>query len=148
MNGISKLFWLFVLAFCQITFPVKKPIAFASVTVSVCPTSHPDKLPDRPLSQEQPTIPSLWLAEEIFGDNVLNKWFVDASETWVILMVNNLIWKEMDYIDRYQFVQKFGRVSREYGYNTLICNFIQEQGRAAYFCDFDAEKLVCNLELE
>ncbi|MDY6804174.1 MAG: hypothetical protein SXA11_10260 [Cyanobacteriota bacterium] len=148
MNKISKLFWLFALAFCQTIFPVRQPVALALTPFSVCPTASPEELPDPPLSQTQPTIPSLWLAEEIFGGNVLNKWFVEPSETWVILMVNHLIWKEMDYFDRYQFVHKFGRVSRQYGYNTLVCNFIQEEGQAAYFCDFDADKLVCNLELD
>ena len=148
MSKISRLFWLFALAFCQIIFPLKKAIASELGTPLICPTGDFAELPDRPLSQTQPTIPSLWLAEEIYGGYVLNKWFVDASETWVILIVNNLLWKEMDYIDRYQFVSKFGAVSRQYGYNTLVCNLLQEGGQAAYFCNFDADELVCNLKMD
>ncbi len=144
----SQLFWLFALAFCQTIFPVRQPNALALIPLSICPTNPPSQLPNPPLSQTQATIPSLWLAAEIFGENILNKWFVDPSETWVILMVNNYFWKEMDYIDRYQFVEKFGRVSRQYGYNTLVCNFIQEEGQAAYFCNLDNDKLVCNLKLD
>ena len=148
MSKISRLFWLFVLTFYQIIFPFKKAIAFDVITPLICPTSDFAELPDRPLSQTQPTIPSLWLAEEIYGEYVLSKWFVDASQTWVILIVNQLVWKEMDYIDRYQFVSKFGAVSRQYGYNTVVCNLLEEKGKAAYFCNFDADELVCHLKLD
>ena len=149
INMIYRCFWVLVLALFQITLPVQKSSATPIEPGLTCSTENPAELPEPPLFQEQPSIPSLWLAAKLFGGDILNKWFVaPEDETLVILIVDRLVWRQMDYLDRYQFVNKFATVARQYGYNTLVCNVISDRPQAAYFCHFDATPLICDLELD
>jgi len=111
----------------------------------VCPTGNIANLPPPPLSQAEPSVPSLWLAEKLFGGKLLDRWFVDRSNTWVIIIVNRQLWSLLDYIERYQFVNRFGTVSREYGYNLRVCN---RQGTALAVYSCKGDRLSCKIDLE
>ena len=111
----------------------------------VCPTGNIANLPPPPLSQAEPSVPSLWLAEKLFGGKLLDRWFVDRSNTWVIIIVNRQLWSLLDYMERYQFVNRFGAVSSEYGYNLRVCNR-QGTALAVYACKGD--RLSCKIDLE
>jgi len=56
----------------------------------ICPTGNAANFPDPPLSQASKSVPSLWLAQKLFGGKLLDRWFVDPGNTWVIIIVNRL----------------------------------------------------------
>ena len=113
----------------------------------VCPKGDVADFPAPPLSQNQKSVPSLWLAQKQFGGQLLDRWFVDSnsSNSWVILVVNRQLWSGLDYVGRYQFVNRFGVAAGEYGYNVRVCNR-QGAGLAVYSCNRD--RLTCKIDLE
>jgi hypothetical protein len=110
-----------------------------------CPTGDVTNFPAPPLSQTQKSVPSLWQAQKEFGGKLLDRWFVDSSDTWVVVIVNRQLWSLLDYMERYQFVNRFGTVANEYGYNLRVCNR-QGNAVATYVCDRD--RLSCQIDLE
>ncbi|HLO49760.1 MAG TPA: hypothetical protein VK211_15195 [Kamptonema sp.] len=127
--------------------------AIALPQQSACPIATWYELPSPPLSQTELSIPSLWLTKEQFGGKLLDQWFVESGNNWVILIVNRQIWSLLDYLERYQFVNQFGTAARDYGYNIRVCN-PQGEALAIYSCNFPADKtnpstqLNCKLELD
>ncbi len=113
----------------------------------VCPKGDVADFPAPPLSQNQKSVPSLWLAQKQFGGQLLDRWFIDSnsSNSWVILVVNRQLWSGLDYVGRYQFVNRFGVAAGEYGYNVRVCNR-QGVGLAVYSCNRD--RLSCRINLE
>jgi hypothetical protein len=111
----------------------------------VCPTGDAANFPPPPLSQTEKSTPSLWLAQKQFGGKLLDRWFVDRSNTWVIVIVNRQLWSLLDYMERYQFVNRFGAASSEYGYNLRVCNR-QGTALAVYACKGDRSS--CKIDLE
>ncbi|MFM9265145.1 hypothetical protein [Tychonema sp. BBK16] len=113
----------------------------------VCPKGDVADFPAPPLSQNQKSVPSLWLAQKQFGGQLLDRWFIDSNSTnsWVVLVVNRQLWSGLDYVARYQFVNRFGVAASEYGYNVRVCNR-QGAGLAVYSCNRD--RLSCRIDLE
>ncbi len=103
------------------------------------------------ISQEGLTIPSLWWAKEQFGGDVLNNWlaYPAQGETAgrIDLFVNRQNWSSLDYIGRYEFVNHFGTVARDYGYNLRVFNE-QKELLASYTCDFSQNSSQCNMQLD
>lgn len=135
-------------------FPIALFLSFATIIAPqptalaqppACPTGDTANFPSPPLSQSEKSVPSLWLAQKQFGGQLLDRWFVDPSNTWVIIIVNRQLWSLLDYMERYQFVNRFGTVSSEYGYNMQVCN---RQGRtlAVYSCKGSRSR--CKIDLE
>jgi len=150
-----KKFNLFLLIICAFFLPSllkeKSTIAFAQT--SVCLNTNWYQIPSPPLSQKELSIPSLWLTKSQFGGKLLDQWFVESDNNWVVLIVNRQIWSLLDYLDRYQFINHFGTVARNYGYNIRVCNS-QGEVLAVYSCKFSATEnnpsipLSCKLELD
>jgi hypothetical protein len=111
----------------------------------VCPTGNAANFPPPPLSQTEKSVPSLWLAQKQFGGKLLDRWFVDPGNTWVILIVNRQLWSLLDYMERYQFVNRFGTVANDYGYNVRVCN---RQGTALAVYSCKGDRLNCRIDLE
>ncbi len=122
--------------------------ATPKVIFPTCPRSSISELPQPPLSQTQPSIPSLWLTQNFFNSELLYTWFVNPDDTWVILVVNQLNWQKQEYMERYKFINHFGTVARQYGYNLQICQPSQKKPVAAYFCEFETAPLNCHVEIE
>ena len=95
--------------------------ATPKVIFIACPKSSISELPQPPLSQTKPSIPSLWLTKDFFGSEFLEAWFVNPDDKWVILIVNQLTWEKQEYINIYKFINHFGSVDREYDYNLQTC---------------------------
>jgi hypothetical protein len=112
-----------------------------------CPRGDIANLPSPPLSQTEKSVPSLWLAQKQFGGQLLDRWFVDSNSrnSWVILLVNRQLWSGLDYVGRYQFVNRFGMAAMEDGYNVRVCNR-EGVALAAYFCEGD--RLNCHINLD
>lgn len=101
------------------------------------------------ISQKQLTIPSIWWAREQFGGKLLDNWLAyPAKENRtprIDLIVNRQIWSLLDYIERYKFVNNFGNVARDYGYNVRVFNYQQEL-LATYTCNFEIQPRLCSTE--
>ncbi len=100
------------------------------------------------ISQRQLTIPSLWWAKEQFGSKLLDNWLAypakGSTAPRIDLVVNRQIWSLLDYVDRYEFVNNFGNVARDYGYNIRVFNYQQEL-LATYTCNFNVQPRLCNM---
>ena len=100
------------------------------------------------VSQKQLTIPSLWWAKEQFGGKLLDNWLAypanGSSSPRIDLIVNRQIWSLLDYVERYKFVNNFGNVARDYGYNVRVFNYQQEL-LATYTCNFNVQPRLCRM---
>ena len=128
----SSLFLLTATATPEVIFPT-------------CLKSSISELPKPYLSQTKLSIPSIWLTKNFFSKELLETWFINPDDTWIILVVNQLTWQKQEYMDIYKFINHFGSVAREYGYNLQICQPPQKKPIAAYFCDFEITPLNCNV---
>lgn len=101
--------------------------------------------------QEKLTVPSLWWADEQFGGKLLDNWiaYVGTNETppRVDLIVNRQLWSLLTYLERYRFLNQFGTIARNYGYNVRV---FSRQGvfLAAYTCAGSSESNICSICLE
>lgn len=142
---LTKSLFLFVIAgsACLGALLCEQSAAFSQQPL--CPTGNAANFPSPPLSQTEKSVPSLWLAQKLFGGKLLDRWFVDPGNTWVILIVNRQLWSLLDYMERYQFVNRFGTVASDYGYNVRVCN---RQGAALAVYSCKGDRLSCRIDLE
>lgn len=89
-------------------------------------------------SQNGLTVPSLWWTVEQFG-GILENWLAYPARGntpgQIELVVRQEAWRPLGYIQRYAFINHFGTVARDYGYNLQV--FDQEKDLlASYTCDF------------
>ncbi|KYC38225.1 hypothetical protein WA1_38445 [Scytonema hofmannii PCC 7110] len=100
--------------------------------------------------QEHLTVPSLWLAKENSENKLLDNWIAypvsSAEPARVDLIVNQQIWSLLDYLERYDFVNRLGTVARNYGYNVRVFNYQQER-LATYTCNFSASPAMCRIDM-
>jgi hypothetical protein len=68
------------------------------------------------------TTPSLWWINEQFPAKLVTNWIANRDQKQIHLLVNTQYWSELDYLDRYGTIDRFGRVAQSYGYNLTICN--------------------------
>lgn len=97
------------------------------------------------------TIPSLWWAKEQFGGKLLDNWLAyqgnGTTAARIDLVVNRQTWSLLDYLQRYDFVNHFGTVARDYGYNVRVFNY-QKELLATYTCNFSTTPRLCNIQLD
>lgn len=135
--------------------PVVPPPSQAPIELSLlAPGAAPDDglvITSNTLSQQQLTVPSLWRAKDQFGGNVLSDWLAypgfGTDPARIDLVVNRENWNFLDYIQRYEFVNNFGAVARDYGYNLRVFNYQQEL-LATYTCNFQATPSQCSIQLD
>lgn len=102
------------------------------------------------ISPTHPTIPSLWWTQEQivalmeklnkqFGRELLIDWLaypIEQTEAGrVDLMVDRQYWGALDYLQRYEFVNRFSAITRSYGYNIRVFDN-QATIVAAFTCNF------------
>lgn len=71
------------------------------------------------------SVPSLWWATEQFdpfGGKLVNNWLARPSIKQIDVTVNWQFWSLLDYLGRYRFLNQFGTVAREYGYELRVFN--------------------------
>jgi hypothetical protein len=97
------------------------------------------------MSATRLTIPSLWwTAEQIaadkkYTDKFLQGWIAYLTQNGepgrVDLLVNRQIWTQMNYISRYEMINRFSTIARNYGFNIRVFSS-QDVLSGAYTCDF------------
>jgi hypothetical protein len=96
------------------------------------------------------TVPSLWWAKENSENKLLDNWIAYPSTQGeparVDLIVNQQIWTLLDYLERYEFVNRVGNDIRNYGYNLRVFNY-QQEFLGSYTCSFAAGKSDCDINM-
>lgn len=102
------------------------------------------------INQEKLTVPSLWWAKESSENKLLDNWLAyPASEkepARVDLIVNQQIWTLLDYVERYDFVNRLGSTARNFGYNVRVFNY-QQEFLATYTCNFNTSPALCSIQI-
>ncbi len=97
-------------------------------------SSDPNIVTADTVSAKGTTVPSLWWTSEQLPAKLVTNWIANRSQKQIYLLVNTQYWNILDYVDRYQTIDRFGRVAQSYGYNLKICNS-QKIVLADYTCD-------------
>jgi hypothetical protein len=96
------------------------------------------------------TTPSLWWEKENSENKLLDNWIaypVSENEPGrVDLIVNQQIWSLLDYLDRYDFVNRLGNSARTDGYNVRVFNY-QRDLLATYTCNFNTSPTSCRIQM-
>lgn len=133
--------------------PTPKPATAALdlIRIELKPTPASGTITADTISQNGLTVPSLWWADEQFGGKLLDNWvaYPATAETpaRVDLIVNRQFWSLLTYMERYRFVNQFGIVARDYGYDVRVFN---RQGTflAAYTCAGSSDSAACSVCLD
>ena len=100
--------------------------------------------------QKKLTVPSLWWAQEQSENKLLDNWIafpqIDNEPARVDLIVNEQVWNLLDYLERYNFVNRMGTVARNNGYNIRVFNY-EKEPLATYTCNFNLSKNLCNINI-
>jgi hypothetical protein len=96
------------------------------------------------------TIPRLWWPQESAEDKLLDNWIAypttDKEPARVDLIVNQQLWSLLDYLERYDFVNRLGTAARRDNYNVRVFNYQQEL-LAAYTCNFSTFPASCSIQM-
>ena len=95
-------------------------------------------------------LPSLWWARQQFdpfGGRLINNWLAYPEIKQINLTVNWQLWTLLDYLGRYRFVNQFGTVARNYGYELHIVNQ-QKQCLASYQYNLESSPPKWEISLE
>ncbi|QKQ77945.1 hypothetical protein FBB35_26105 [Nostoc sp. TCL240-02] len=102
-------------------------------------TIHPEGL----------TVPSLWWAQQNSEKKLLDNWIAypasDKEPARVDLIVNQQIWSLLEYIERYDFINRLGSAARNFGYNVRVFNY-QKEPLATYTCNFSTSPALCSIQ--
>ncbi|WP_228038536.1 hypothetical protein [Nostoc sp. LEGE 12450] len=102
-------------------------------------TIHPEGL----------TVPSLWWAQQNSEKKLLDNWIAYPASgkepARVDLIVNQQIWSLLEYIERYDFVNRLGSAARNFGYNVRVFNY-QKEPLATYTCNFSTSPALCSIQ--
>jgi hypothetical protein len=96
------------------------------------------------------SVPSLWWAKENSENKLLDNWIAypatKGEPARVDLIVNQQIWSLLDYLERYEFVNRVGSDVKNYGYNLRVFNY-QQEFLGSYTCNFAVEKSACDINM-
>lgn len=99
----------------------------------------PPEVTDQTPSPESLTLPSLWWANEQFGDKMVLNWFTypkaQAINSHIRLVIRPDLWSRYTYLERYAFLRRFGASTSTAGYNLLVLDR-QNYPLGAYTCEF------------
>lgn len=135
--------------------PSTEPFNLAQLQNGVC-SSSVKGITESSISQTHLTIPSFWwLRDEIaaqaeFGRRLIDGWLAcpEQNSQWnrVDFLVNQQVWSLLDYLERYEFVQRLGTVASEYRHNVRV---FDRQGTllASYTCALDSNVASATKEL-
>ncbi len=102
------------------------------------------------INQGQLTVPSLWWAKENSENKLLDNWIAYPAEATqparVDVVVNQQFWSILDYLERYNFVNRVGSLARNYNYNIRVFNY-QEERLATYTCNFNTSPALCRIDI-
>jgi len=122
----------------------------APLELSLLTTPKSSVITANTINQGKLTLPKLWWAKETAENKLLDNWIAypaSAKESArVDLIVNQQVWSLLDYLERYNFVNRLGTAARKDNYNLRVFNY-QEELLATYTCNFSISQPVCNIQM-
>ncbi|MFM7425793.1 MAG: hypothetical protein ACKO7W_12520 [Elainella sp.] len=92
------------------------------------------------INQTGLTPPSLWWTEEQFNQVPLSYWLAyrgsPTEPRRVDLVVDQQIWNNSDYLQRYAFMNQYGTAAKEFGYSLRVFD-LRGELLGAHLCEFD-----------
>jgi hypothetical protein len=102
------------------------------------------------INPTQLTVPSLWWAQANSEKKLLDNWIAypafEKEPARVDLIVNQQIWSLLEYVERYDFVNRLGSAARSFGYNIRVFNY-QKESLATYTCNFSNTPALCTIQM-
>ncbi|WP_138503154.1 hypothetical protein [Nostoc sp. PA-18-2419] len=102
------------------------------------------------INPTQLTVPSFWWAQQNSEEKLLDNWIAYPAfakePARVDLIVNQQIWSLLDYVQRYDFVNRLGSTGRNFGYNVRVFNY-QKESLATYTCNFSISPALCSIQM-
>lgn len=102
------------------------------------------------INQGYLTIPRLWWAKNSAEKKLLDNWIAYPASTEeparVDLVVNQQIWSLLDYLERYDFINRLGTAARRDNYNVRVFNY-QQEILGTYTCNFSISPALCNIQM-
>jgi hypothetical protein len=96
------------------------------------------------------SMPSLWWTQDQLQlqKKLVSNWLAYPQKKRIDLVVNSQFWNNLEYLERYQLINRYGLVSRRYGYNVRIFNlkFSEAQPIVAYTCSPVVAKPTCHIQ--
>jgi hypothetical protein len=94
------------------------------------------------------TMPSLWWTQDQLPKKLVLNWLAYPQKKRIDLVVNPQFWNNLEYLQRYQLINRYGLVSRRYGYNVRIFNlkFSEVQPIVAYTCSAATPTATCYIQ--
>jgi hypothetical protein len=92
------------------------------------------------------SMPSLWWTQDQLPNKLVLNWLAYPKKKRIDLVVNPQFWNNLEYLERYQLINRYGLVARRYGYNVRIFNlkFSEAQPIVAYTCS--SAKATCYIQ--
>jgi hypothetical protein len=98
------------------------------------------------------SMPSLWwIQDQLDRDyKLVSNWLVYPEKKRIDLVVNPQFWNNLEYLERYKLVNRYGLVARRYGYNLRIFNlkFNEVKPIVAYTCAQSTTSSRCDIKWE
>jgi hypothetical protein len=94
------------------------------------------------------SMPSLWWTQDQLPNKLVLNWLAYPQKKRIDLVVNPQFWNNLEYLERYQLINRYGLVSRRYGYNVRIFNlkFSEAQPIVAYTCSSAVATATCYIQ--
>ncbi len=122
----------------------------APLELELLTNPKPNVVTANTISQSELTVPSLWWAKDNSENKLLDNWIAypasGRESPRVDLIVNQQIWSLLDYLERYDFVNRLGYTARNYGYNVRVFNYQQEL-LGTYTCSFSNSPTSCRISM-
>jgi hypothetical protein len=93
-------------------------------------------------------MPSLWWTQDQLPNKLVLNWLAYPDKKRIDLVVNPQFWNNLEYLERYQLINRYGLVAGRYGYNVRIFNlkFSEAQPIVAYTCSPIATNSACHIQ--
>ncbi|MEA5616749.1 hypothetical protein VB711_02685 [Cronbergia sp. UHCC 0137] len=122
----------------------------APLELNLLKKSKPSVITSNTINPDGLTVPSLWWAKENSEKKLLDNWIAypasPKESARLDLIVNQQIWSLLDYLERYNFLNYLGSISRQSGYNVRVFNY-QEELLATYTCNFIKSPTLCTIKM-
>ncbi|MBE9197848.1 MULTISPECIES: hypothetical protein [unclassified Nodularia (in: cyanobacteria)] len=147
--NLSTIFLLPVLPSLAETAPVPSP-SDAPLELALLTQPNGAVMTANTINPEGLTTPSLWWEKENSENKLLDNWIAyppkEEEPARVDLIVNQQIWNLLDYLERYDFVNRLGSSTRKDGYNLRVFNY-QQNLLATYTCNFVTSPASCRINI-
>ena len=99
-------------------------------------------------SKFRKSMPSLWWTQDQLPNKLVLNWLAYPQKKRIDLVVNPQFWNNLEYLERYQLINRYGLVSRRYGYSVRIFNlkFSEAQPIVAYTCSSAMATATCYIQ--